>query len=107
MANTDNLERLLASGQDNAMLRFGLGKAYLDEGEPAKAAEHLRRAVDQDADYSAAWKLLGRALAKAEREVEARAVYEEGIRVAEARGDIQAAKEMRVFLKRLGGTTSA
>jgi Tfp pilus assembly protein PilF len=101
VANTDNLERLLASGQDNAMLRFGLGKAYLDEGEPAKAAEHLRRAVEQDTNYSAAWKLLGRALVQAEREDEAKTAYEEGIRVAEARGDIQAAKEMRVFLKRL------
>lgn len=29
------------------------------------------------------------------------ATYEEGIKVAEARGDIQAAKETKVFLKRL------
>ena len=101
MANTENLERLLANGQDNAMLRFGLGKAYLDAGAPAKAAEHLRCAVKQDANYSAAWKLLGRALTQAEQNEEAKAAYEEGIRVAEARGDIQAAKEMRVFLKRL------
>lgn len=102
MAKTEDLERLLARGQDNAMLRFGLGKAYLDDGDPDKAAEHLRRAVEQDTNYSAAWKLLGRALVQAEREEEAKTAYEEGIRIAQARGDIQAAKEMRVFLKRLG-----
>jgi len=58
-------EALLASGKDGALLRFSLGMHYLGTGEPARAAGHLRRAVEQDPDYSAAWKLLGKALAQA------------------------------------------
>jgi len=96
-----NLERMLSEGNDTAMVRFGLGKAYLDAGQNDKAAEHLRQAIQQQPDYSAAWKLLGKALAQAGRSEEAALAYTRGIEVAEDRGDIQAAKEMKVFLKRL------
>ena len=96
-----NLEKLLAGGQDNALLRFGLGQAYLSGGEPARAAEHLRRAVEHDPRYSAAWKLLGKALAETGAAEEAIATYRHGIEVAEGRGDKQSAKEMQVFLRRL------
>jgi predicted Zn-dependent protease len=97
----ESLEALLARGQDNALLRYSLGNEYLKGSDFAKAAEHLRRAVAHDPKYSAAWKLLGKALAEAGRSNEAIAAYEHGIRVAEERGDRQAAREMAVFLKRL------
>ena len=59
--STEALEKMLAKGMDNALLRFGLGKGYLDAAEFALAAEHLQRCVEFDAQYSAAWKLLGQA----------------------------------------------
>jgi Tfp pilus assembly protein PilF len=96
-----NLEGMLTRGNDTAMVRFGLGKAYLDQGHSEQAAAHLRRAVEMQPDYSAAWKLLGKALAGAGQNASAIDAYTQGIAVAEARGDIQAAKEMKVFLKRL------
>jgi Tfp pilus assembly protein PilF len=92
---------MLASGRDNALLRFSLGNEYLKHGDAAKAAEHLRRAVGHDPKYSAAWKLLGRALSDAESWDEALAAYRQGIAVAEAHGDKQAAKEMAVFARRI------
>ena len=95
-----NLERLLASGKDNALLRFGLGKAYLDAGDGATAATHLRRAVEFNADYSAAWKLLGKALVDAGDDTAAAEAYRQGIAIAGKMGDKQAMKEMQVFLKR-------
>lgn len=101
MSAVERLERLLAQGQDNALLRFGLGGAYLQAGDAERAVEHLQRAVTHDPGYSAAWKLLGKALTAADRLEDARAAYAEGIRVAESKRDIQAAKEMKVFLKRL------
>jgi predicted Zn-dependent protease len=97
----ENLERLLTQGQDTALLRFSLGNAYLKAGRYEAASGHLAKALALDPRYSAAWKLYGQALAGAGRTGEALAAYEEGIRVAEGRGDIQAAKEMKVFLKRL------
>lgn len=101
MGVIDNLEALLAKGQDNALLRFGLANEYLKLGKPEVAIGHLKRCLVQDPKYSAAWKRLGKALADTGRTSDAIAAYESGIRVAEEKGDIQAAKEMRVFLKRL------
>lgn len=101
MSAIDRLEKLLGDGKDSAMLRYGLGDAYLKADDPVAAAEHLRRAVEQDPGYSAAWKLLGKALTECGSGIEASEAYRRGIAAAEDRGDIQAAKEMRVFLKRL------
>jgi Tfp pilus assembly protein PilF len=92
---------MLAAGRDNALLRYSLGNEYLKQGDAVNAAIHLRRAVEHDPKYSAAWKLLGRALSDAEAWDEALAAYRQGIVVAEARGDKQAAKEMAVFAKRI------
>lgn len=97
----ENFEAMLARGQDSAMLRFTLGNAYFSAERTAEAIEHLTEAVRLDPEYSAAWKLLGKALTKAGERDRARESYEKGIAVAESRGDLQAAREMRVFLKRL------
>jgi predicted Zn-dependent protease len=99
--NVDALEKMLAAGTDNAMLRFTLGKLYFDRGEHVAAIAHLRAAIAHDAHYSAAWKILGRALAADGRGNEAREAFERGIAVADEKGDRQAAKEMQVFMKRL------
>jgi predicted Zn-dependent protease len=101
MSAIERLEKLLQAGRDGALLRYGLGDAYLKTGDPESAVVHLRQAVDLDPQYSAAWKLLGRALAEGGSAGDAAEAYRQGIRVAEEQGDVQAAKEMRVFLKRL------
>ena len=101
MPSIADFEAMLAAGRDNALLRFSLGNEYLKAGDAEKAAAHLRRAVEHDPRYSAAWKLLGKALTDAESWEEALAAYRQGIAVAEARGDKQAAKEMGVFAHRI------
>jgi predicted Zn-dependent protease len=101
MSLLDRFEAMLASGRDDALLRFSLGMQYLQAGQADRAAEHLRRAVTHDPDNSAAWKLLGRALAQAGDAAGAAMAYRDGIAAAERRGDKQAAKEMTVFLRRL------
>lgn len=101
MVDISVFEKMLASGQDSALLRYSLGQAYSKEGDNERAAEHFMRAVEQDPTYSAAWKLYGKALVELHRQPEAISVYEQGIKVAEQKGDKQAAKEMSVFLKRL------
>jgi Tfp pilus assembly protein PilF len=101
MPSIADFEAMLAAGRDNALLRFSLGNEYLKAGDAAQAAEHLRRAVEHDPKYSAAWKLLGKALADTESWQDALDAYRQGIAVAEARGDKQAAKEMGVFARRI------
>lgn len=101
MGMTANLEALLAKGHDSASLRFALATRYLADNDIERALEHAKFAVRLDADYSAAWKLLGRVSVAAGLSEQAVSAYETGIGVAERRGDQQAAREMRVFLKRL------
>lgn len=101
MAVVDNLEAMLAKGTDNALLRFGLANEYLKLGQIEQAIGHLRKALVHDPKYSAAWKRLGKALADSGRVNEAITTYENGIKAAEQKGDIQTAKEMQVFLARL------
>ena len=96
-----NFERLLAAGRNGALLRFSLGSEYLKIGDAPAAAQHLEQAVALDPGFSAAWKLLGRALTECGRFEQALAAYERGISVAGQKGDQQAAKEMSVFAKRL------
>lgn len=97
----DNFLAMLAQGRDAPLLRFSIGNEYIKRNEPANAVEHLRQAVALDPNYSAAWKLLGKALADSRALADALAAYRQGIAVAEARGDKQAAKEMTVFAKRI------
>lgn len=90
----------LAQGQDGPLLRLGLANALL-ASDPAAALEHARAAVEQDAGYSAAWKLLGRAALASGNVATARTAWGHGIDVARRHGDLQAAREMEVFLRRL------
>lgn len=95
------MQQMLESGQDNAMLRFSLGKAHFDAREFDIACAHLQKAVEHDAGYSAAWKWLGCALRETGNIRRAREVFEQGIAVARKKGDKQAEKEMQVFLRRI------
>ncbi|RYX91997.1 MAG: tetratricopeptide repeat protein [Comamonadaceae bacterium] len=97
----ERLEKLLATGRDSALLRFGLGNACLKTGDAESAAVHLAQATQQQPGYSAAWKLLGTALRKLERLEEAEAAWNTGLEVARQQGDLQSAREMMVFIKRL------
>ena len=99
-----SLEKLLGTPRDGALLRFSLGSEYLKSGEPGKAVPHLREAVARDPGYSAAWKLLGKALCDAGSLQEALEAYRCGIEAAQKKGDKQALKEMTVFAKRIEKT---
>jgi Tfp pilus assembly protein PilF len=94
------LEKLLGTARDGALLRYSLGLEHAKAGNTARAIEYLRDAVARDPLYSAAWKALGKALTEV-NEQEALAAYEQGISAAKQKGDRQAEKEMTVFAKRL------
>ena len=100
MTMIENLHGMLERGIDSALLRYSLGSELLKVGDADAAIAHLREALRHDAEYSAAWKVLGKALAHSGEHAEAVDVLGHGIEVAERRGDVQAAKEMGVFRKR-------
>ena len=95
------LEKLLGTPRDGALLRYSLGLEHEKAGNHERAIEYLRDAVTRDPLYSAAWKVLGKALTEANRAEEALAAYRQGIEAAKKKGDRQAEKEMTVFARRL------
>jgi Tfp pilus assembly protein PilF len=101
MQRIEALRAQLNGPRDGALLRYSLGVALLEAGDAVEAMAHLRAAIDFDAGYSAAWKQLGQVCQRAGDARAAADAWQRGIAAAEARGDVQAAKEMQVFLKRL------
>ena len=101
MANAEYLEKLLATGKDSSLLRFGLGSAYFTAGKNDKAVEHLRSCIAQDDNYTAAFKLLGKALYRQQQWHAAAEVFKRGFSCASQNGDKQAEKEIRVFIEKI------
>jgi Tfp pilus assembly protein PilF len=96
-----NLQKLIGTPRDGALLRFSLGSEYLKSGDAHNAQLQFAEAVARDPAYSAAWKLFGRALTEDGQPQAALDAYRQGIAVAERKGDKQAAKEMTVFARRI------
>jgi Tfp pilus assembly protein PilF len=96
-----NLEKLLGTPRDGALLRYSLGMEYLKIENAGRAAEYLRQAVAMDPGYSAAWRALGKALEAAAQPAAALEAYRSGIAAAQKKGDRQAEKEMTVFARRI------
>jgi Tfp pilus assembly protein PilF len=97
----DTFKSLLEKGNDNALLRYSLGNEYFKTADFEQAIIQLEKAIEFNQTYSAAWKLYAKALLENNQNTKAINAYEEGINIAEENGDMQAVKEMRVFLNRL------
>ena len=78
-----NLQKLIGTPRDGALLRFSLGNEYLKIGDAHNARLQLAEAVARDPAYSAAWKLLGKALAEIGEPQAALDAYRQGIAAAE------------------------
>jgi Flp pilus assembly protein TadD len=95
------LEKLLGTPRDGALLRYSLGLEHAKAGDTQRAIEYLRDAVARDPLYSAAWKALGKCLGDLGRDDDALEAYRQGIDAARRKGDRQAEKEMTVFARRI------
>jgi len=97
----EQFRQIVALEPDDYFARFGLATALFEEGHYEEAVNEFRETIRLKPDYSAAIRDLGKALEKVGAHDEAMRVYREGIPIAERNGDLQTAKEMGVFLKRL------
>lgn len=86
----------------NEMAHLSLGKAYMDAGQHADAIESLRKAIAVKKDFSKAYQMLGQSLLKEGMNGEAVAILTEGVKVADARGDMMPRNEMVELLKSVG-----
>ncbi len=101
MDRLEQLKQLAKAQPENALIHYALGLEWRKSGSPAEAVLCFRRVLALDPGYSAAYRELGRALQESGKPREAVRAFQQGIQIAEANGDLQTAKEMRVFLKRL------
>jgi Flp pilus assembly protein TadD len=98
--------QMVAKKPDGFLGRYGLGDKILRTGENLEeAVEHLRVAVELDPVHVASHFALGRALAGAKRNDEAKTVLNAGIDAAlsgRSNGGGDLVPEMRVLLQQLG-----
>lgn len=95
------LEAMAVDEPDDDLTHFLLGREYMEVKRWADAARALARCVELNPKYTAAYRFLGDAYRLAGEADAARGVYQRGIAVARETGDLQAGKEMEVFLRKL------
>jgi uncharacterized protein HemY len=91
-------EAMAQSAPQDVMVWYGLGTEYMKLSEWAKAAGALRRVIEINADYTAAYQMLGTALSNQGEMEEARRVWQDGIKTAERTGAWKARQHMEGLL---------
>lgn len=91
------LKKVLAIDPTDDVAWFGLGKAYMDDGNFEEAAKALRQCVMVKPTYSAAYLALAQSLNKLGRIEECRQVIGQGIEVSTKNGDAMVAKSLKIL----------
>ena len=86
----------------NELGHFSLGRALMDAGRHGEAVESLRRAIGINKNLSKAYQLIAQCQIKENKQGEAVATLTEGVKVADARGEMLPRNEMVEMLKSLG-----
>jgi folate-binding protein YgfZ len=94
-------EQVLAIDPVDPVANFGLGSIYLETGQYEKALPPLQTVIRENADYSAAYLLLGKNLEKLSKNEEAIEIYRQGIAAASKKGDLMPLKDMQNRLHQL------
>jgi predicted Zn-dependent protease len=91
------LKNVLAMDPNDDVAWFGLGKAYMDDGNFEEAAKALRQCVTVKPTYSAAYYALAQSLHKLGQLDECRAVVAIGIEVSTKNGDAMVTKNLELL----------
>jgi Tfp pilus assembly protein PilF len=88
------LKKVLTMDPNDDVAWFGLGKAYMDDGNFEEAAKALRQCITVKSTYSAAYFALAQSLHKMGRLDECRVVCDTGIAVSTKNGDAMVTKNL-------------
>jgi len=91
------LKKVLAMDPSDDVAWFGLGKAYMDDGNFEEAAKALRQCVTVKPSYSAAYLALAQSLQKIGQIEDCRKVVASGIEVSTKNGDAMVTKNLEVL----------
>ncbi|HMS84317.1 MAG TPA: tetratricopeptide repeat protein [Nitrospira sp.] len=91
------LKKVLAIDPNDDVAWFGLGKAYMDDGNFEEAAKALQQCITVKPTYSAAYFALAQSLHKLTRIDECRAICATGIEVSTKNGDAMVTKNLEML----------
>ena len=91
------LKKVLAIDPNDEVAWFGLGKAYMEDGNFEEAAKALRQCVTVKPAYSAAYYALAQSLKTLHRLDECEAVCATGIVVSTKNGDAMVTKNLEAL----------
>ena len=97
----NEIKELLKIYPQDVILLMSLTQAYMDIQDYKNAILTSREILQINPHYSVVYRILGGALVETKEFTDAIKTYKKGILVAEKNGDLQVAKEMKVFLRRL------
>ncbi len=98
---------MLVEQPDNAMIWYGLASEQSKLENWGEAAKALRRVVALNPDYTAAYQMLGTALANTNDLAGARQAWRDGIEAAGRTGAWKAGQHMQGLLDGVGGSNEA
>jgi Fe-S cluster biosynthesis and repair protein YggX len=100
----EHFTKMAEADPTNELGHFSLGRALLEAGRPADALASFDRTLGLNANLSKAYQLKAEALLALDKRDEAIAALTEGVKVANARGDLMPRNDMTRQLKELGAT---
>lgn len=98
---------MLAEQPDNAMIWYGLASEQYKLENWAEAAKSLRQVVGLNPDYTAAYQMLGTALANIDELAEAQQAWRDGIEAAGRTGAWKAGQHMQALLDGIADDSEA
>jgi predicted Zn-dependent protease len=103
MANPriEPLKKVLAIDPNDEVAWFGLGKAYMDDGNFAEAADALESCIRVKPTYSAAYYALAQSLKNLSRIDRCREVTNQGIEVSTKNGYAMVTKNLELLKQSL------
>ena len=94
----DIFAEMVRQQPDDAMIWYGLGSEYMKAERWSEAASALQNVVKLNPDYTAAYQMLGTALASVGQREEASHVWTKGVEVARRTGAWKAQQHMEGLL---------
>lgn len=91
------LKKVLEIDPQDDVAWFGLGKAYMEDGNFEEAAKALRQCVTVKPTYSAAYFALAQSLRALNRLDECRTVIASGIEVSSRNGDLMVTRNLEAL----------
>ena len=98
----EQFRKMAGDDPGNELGHFSLGREYLNAGMLAEAVQSLERALSINPNLSKAYQLIGTALLQQNQRERAVERLTQGVKTADARGDVLPRNEMTRMLAELG-----